>query len=145
MAVAFGVIAAVCASPVSSADTTEPAPPPALALDTGALAALIPTPPNSEPGGPDTILNGGIHMHFKANGAPNATLAAYKAALEQKGWDVTTIVSSTGDSGGGGTYTGTNGDAYGVFDGGGFNTTTYIDVCAWPTKPDEPNCTRGGR
>ena len=58
---------------------------------------------------------------------------------------VTTIITSGGSGGGGATYTGTHGEAYGVFDGGGFNTTTYLDVCAWPTKPAEPNCSRSQR
>jgi hypothetical protein len=92
------------------------------------------------------IPDNGIHMHFQVNGSPNDVMNAYKTALEGKGWSVTTIVTSGGGGGGGGaTYTGTNGDAYGVFDGGGFNTTTYIDVCTWPSKPSNPNCSRGDR
>ena len=89
----------------------------------------------------------GIHMYFQVNGSPNDVMGpAYKTALEGKGWSVTTIVTSGGGGGGGGaTYTGTNGKAYGVFDGGGFNTTTYIDVCTWPSKPSNPNCSRGDR
>ena len=82
-------------------------------------------------------------MYYQVNGAPTAVLDAYKAALEAKGWDVTTITTSGNDGGGGGaTYTGTNGDAYGVFDGGGYQSTTYLDVCTWPAKPANPNCNR---
>lgn len=77
-------------------------------------------------------------------GSPTDVVAAYKTALEGKGWAVTTIVSSDGGPGGGGgaTYTGTHGDNYGVFDGGGFGTETFLNVCAWPTKPAQPNCSR---
>jgi hypothetical protein len=32
-----------------------------------------------------------------------------------------------------------------VFDGGGYQSNTYIDVCTWPTKPANPNCRRGER
>ena len=95
--------------------------------------------------GPDGIADGGIHLHFQADGAPAEVMAAYEKALQDKGWQVTTIITSGGSGGGGATYTGTHGEAYGVFDGGGFNTTTYLDVCAWPTKPAEPNCSRSQR
>jgi len=106
------------------------------------LPSLIPTPANSQQTkGPDTIADNGIHMYFQVNGSPNEVMAAYKSALEGKGWAVETIVTS----GGGATYTGTHGDAYGVFDGGGFNTSTYIDVCSWPSKPANPNCARSDR
>jgi hypothetical protein len=44
---------------------------------------------------------------------------------------------SGGGGGGGATYTGTNGPAYGVFDGGGYEDKTWVDVCAWPAKPSE--------
>jgi hypothetical protein len=108
------------------------------------LPSLLPTPPNSQKTtGPDNIADSGIHMYFQVNGSPNDVMNAYKTALEGKGWQVTTIVTSAGGGGGGGTYTGTNGDAYGVFDGGGFETNTYVNVCAWPTKPANPNCNRG--
>jgi hypothetical protein len=106
----------------------------------------VPTPANSQATkGPDRIADNGIHLHFQVNGSPSDVMSAYKAALQGKGWAVTTIVTSAGAGGGGATYTGTNGNAYGVFDGGGFNTSTFIDVCAWPAKPANPNCPRGER
>lgn len=112
------------------------------------LKSLVPTPANTAvTNGPDAIPNDGVHLHFQVNGAPAAVMDAFKADLKSKGWDVTTIVTSGGGAGGGGgaTYTGTNGDAYGVFDGGGYDTKTFVDVCTWPTKPADPNCTRGDR
>ena len=115
-------------------------------VDSAQLPALIPTPANStKTVGPDTIADNGIHMHFQVNGAPTDVMNAFKTALEGNAWTVTTIITSGGGGGGGATYTGTNGDAYGVFDGGGFNNSTFIDVCAWPSKPANPNCTRGDR
>lgn len=124
------------ATPTSQA--TTPAPP----SDNTQLPSLIPAPANNQQAkGPDNVADNGIHMFFQVNGSPNEVMNAYKAALEGKGWSVTTIVTS----GGGSTYTGTHGDAYGVFDGGGYNTTTYIDVCAWPSKPANPTCERGDR
>jgi hypothetical protein len=67
-------------------------------------------------------------------------MAGYKTALEGASW-VVTVESSGGSGGGGGaTYTGTNGNTYGVFSGGGYGGSTDVDACAWPTKPANPNC-----
>ncbi|GAC1395917.1 MAG: hypothetical protein NVS4B6_13490 [Mycobacterium sp.] len=107
------------------------------------LPSLIPTPANStRTKGPDNIADNGIHLHYQVNGAPTDVMNAFKSALEGKGWALSTIVTSSGGGGGGATYTGTHG---GAFDGGGFNTSTYIDVCAWPSKPANPKCARGDR
>jgi hypothetical protein len=79
-------------------------------------------------------------MHFFVNGSAIDVLDAYKTALEGKGWAVT-VVSSGGWGGfGGATYTGTQRDTYGVFDGGGTGSTTDVNACAWPSKPANPNC-----
>lgn len=122
--------------------TTSPAAAPAPA-DAADLQSLVPTPGDvQQTFGLDAIADNGIHVKFAVSGAPGDVMSAYKAALESKGWSVTTIVSSTGGGGGGATYTGANGDAYGVFDGGGFDTTTYLNVCAWPSQPADPNCSR---
>lgn len=144
LAVAVGLTASACNSSTESvAQTTTPAAAPA-AVD---LQSLIPAPADTQQTkGPNQIADNGIHMFYQVNGAPNDVLNAYKTALEGKGWQVTTIVTSAGgSSGGGATYTGTHGDAYGVFDGGGFNTSTFIDVCTWPSKPANPNCSRSDR
>ena len=130
------------ASSSAAATTTSQATAATTAGESAPLPSLIPTPANSQQTkGPDTIADNGIHMYFQVNGSPNEVMAAYKSALEGKGWAVETIVTS----GGGATYTGTHGDAFGVFDGGGFNTSTYIDVCSWPSKPANPNCARSDR
>jgi hypothetical protein len=126
----------------AAATTTSQATAATTAGESAPLPSLIPTPANSQQTkGPDTIADNGIHMYFQVNGSPNEVMAAYKTALEGKGWAVETIVTSRG----GATYTGTHGDAYGVFDGGGFNSSTYIDVCSWPSKPANPNCARSDR
>jgi len=120
------------------------------------LQSMVPTPAGTTVSkGPDSIGDNGIHLHYEVTGAPGEVMASYKKALEGKGWEVTTVEAS--DNGGGGsgsgsaisgsgaTYTGTNGAAYGVFDGGGPSAMTYIDVCTWAAKPANPNCNRGGR
>jgi hypothetical protein len=156
-AIAVGLTASACnSSSESAAATTTPTTTTsatAAATTTTAapagtdLQSLLPTPAQTQQTkGPNQIGDNGIHMFYAVTGAPNDVLNAYKSALEGKGWQVMTIVTSAGGSGGGGaTYTGTNGDAYGVFDGGGYNTSTYIDVCTWPSKPANPNCSRSDR
>jgi hypothetical protein len=105
---------------------------------------LVPAPAGTQTTkGPDSIADNGIHLRFQVSGAPADVMNAYKAALGTKGWEVTTVMTSGGGGGGGATYTGTNGAAYGVFDGGGYQDKTWVDVCAWPTKPADPNCVRG--
>ena len=134
---------ASAATTTTAAETTTAAATTAKPAD---VKSLVPTPANTaETKGPDAIANDGVHLHFQVNGAPKEVMDAFKIDLEGKGWDVTTIVTSDNGGGGGATYTGTNGAAYGVFDGGGYDNKTYLDVCTWPTKPAEPNCTRGKR
>lgn len=105
------------------------------------LPSLIPTPTDTQQtDGPDSIRENGVHMHFQVNGAPGATMDSYKTDLENKGWSVTVRNAGGGGRGGGATYTGTNNDAYGVFTGGGYGSTTDIDACVWPTKPSKTDC-----
>ncbi len=142
-ATAVALCGSACSSSGSGSETTSAKTP---AADSASLPSLIPTPANSgPPKGPDPLSNNGIHMHYQVNGSPSDVMNAYKAAFTNKGWSLETIVTSDGGGGGGATYTGTHGDAYSVIDGGGYANTTYIDVCAWPTKPADPNCTRSQR
>lgn len=108
------------------------------------VKSLIPTPANAQrTDGPDQISENGVHQHFGVAGAPTPVMDAYKGALEGKGWTVSVLHTGGGGGGGGATYTGTNGDAYGVFTGGGYGDSTDIDACAWPSKPANPNCGSG--
>ena len=111
------------------------------AAASGDVKSLIPTPANtSRTDGPDSIHDGGTHLHFAVNGAPNDVMNAYKTALEGQGWQVTVERSGGGGGGGGATYTGTHGDAFGVFTGGGYGSNTDINSCAWPSKPSNTKC-----
>jgi len=157
-AIAVGLVATACggshnsstttttsATSATSNTTTTTAPASATTSPSANadLQALIPTPPNTQKtDGPDPMHDNGIHMHFFVSGAPTDVMAAYKTALESKQWSVT--VENSGGSGGGGgaTYTGTNGNAYGVFNGGGYGDTTDLQACVWPAKPSNTNCER---
>lgn len=110
----------------------------------GDLLGLVPTPANTTSmKGPDPIADNGIHRYFKIDGKPTEVMSAFKTALEDKGWKVSTISSSDDADGGGATLAGTNGDVYGVFDGGGPMNTTYLEACTWPKKPANPSCRHG--
>ncbi|MEZ0051525.1 hypothetical protein ABIA30_002533 [Mycobacterium sp. MAA66] len=151
--IAVSLIASGCSHPADSGSTpsgssatSAPSPSaPAAAGGAAQLQSLVPTPVGTQrTDGPDPVADNGIHLHFAVGGAPAEVMDAYKAALQAKGWSLTTIVSSVGGPGGGGgaTYTGTHGDNYAVFDGGGWSDGTHVNVCAWPAKPAEPNCSR---
>jgi hypothetical protein len=84
-----------------------------------------------------------VHLHFAVNGSPNDAMNAYKTALEGQGWQVAVERSGGGGGGGGATYTGTHGDAFGVFTGGGYGSNTDINSCAWPSKPSNTKCGEG--
>jgi hypothetical protein len=153
-AMAIGLAATACSPVTEKAEATTTTAPAATtttttstaASDGAAVASLLPTPADVQQSrGPDEIADGGIHLHYQVNGSPTDVMTAYKNALQSKGWTVTTIITSGGGGGGGATYTGVHGDAYGVFDGGGYANKTYIDVCSWPAKPANPNCSRGDR
>jgi hypothetical protein len=95
--------------------------------------------------GPDPIQDNGIHLHFLVNGSPMDVMGAYKTALQGKNWSLIVDSSSGGGGGGGATYTASNGNAYGVFTGGGYGNTTDLDACAWPSQPANPDCGHGNR
>jgi hypothetical protein len=100
---------------------------------------------HSKNDGPESIHDNGTHLHFYVNGSPNDVMNAYKPALQGKSWSVTVQNSGGGGGGGGATYTGTNGNAYGVFTGGRCGSTTDVDACAWPAKPANTDCGGGHR
>jgi hypothetical protein len=139
-AMAIGLVASACNSSPNSATTTT-----SQATATQ-LQSLIPTPANTQrTDGPTSIPDNGIHMHFLVNGSATDVLDAYKTALEGKRWAVTVVASGGWGGAGGATYTGTQGDTYGVFSGGGSGSTTDVSACAWPSKPANPNCGGGIR
>ena len=110
------------------------------------LQPLMPTPANTQlTDGPAAIPDDGIHMHFWVTGSAPDVLAAYKTALEHKGWAVTVVSSEGWQGAGSATYTATRGTTYGVFSGGGNGDRTDLQACAWPSKPANPNCGGGNR
>jgi hypothetical protein len=110
------------------------------------LKSLIPTPANTaRTDGPDSIHNNGIHLHFLVNGSAMDVMGAYKTALQGKNWSLIVDSSSGGGGGARATYTASDGNAFGVFTGGGFGNTTDLDACAWPSQPANPDCGHGNR
>jgi hypothetical protein len=109
------------------------------------LRSLIPTPATTNrTDGPDPIHDGGIRSHFFVNGSGTDVMSAYKTALLNTNWTLIVDRPRGGPGGGGATYTARNGNAFGVFTGGGFGGTTDIDACAWPSAPADKDCARRG-
>jgi hypothetical protein len=150
LAAAIGLVAACHSSPNSStATSTTPAKTltstvsPATTTASSGLQQLVPVPANTaRTDGPDSLHDNGIHLHFYVNGSPMDVMGAYKTALLGKNWSLIVDSSSGGGGGGGATYTASNGDAFGVFTGGGFGGTTDVDACVWPAKPANADCGR---
>jgi hypothetical protein len=160
-AMAIGLVASACSSSPNSSTTTQSTPSTTskttettttssqatATTTTGGsanLQSLIPTPANTQrTDGPDPIEDNGTHTHFLVNGSPTEVMGSYKTSLEGQGWSLTVESSGGGGGGGGATYVGTNGNAYGVFTGGGYGSTTDIDACAWPSKHPTSKCGHG--
>lgn len=155
-AAAVSVVAAACGgSPYVGISTTTLAPQTtavttrasqaATATAVAYLRSLIPTPATANrTDGPDPIHDGGIRSHFFVTGLPADVMSAYKAALLRMNWTLIVDSAGGGPVGGGATYTARNGNAFGVFTGGGFGSATDIDACAWPSAPADKDCARRG-
>ncbi len=153
-AVVIGLVASACSSSPNPSTTTSATigatttTPQGAATTTASgstnLQSLVPAPANTQrTDGPDPIHDNGIHTHFLVNGSPTQVMDAFKTALEGKGWSLTVENSGAGANSGGATYTGTNSDAYGVFTGGGYGSTTDVEACTWPSKPSNSDCGHG--
>lgn len=132
----------VLTTTVSQATTTAAGPTMAAGTD---LRSLIPTPSKTNrTDGPDPVHDNGIHLHFLVRGSPTDVMSAYKTALLGMKWTLIVDSSRGGAGGGGATYTASNGNAFGVFTGGGFGSTTDVDACAWPSELVKKDCGRHG-
>jgi hypothetical protein len=156
-AAVVGLLASACSSSPNSGTSTTTSGTPTKTVTTSVseatttsnaptdLRSLIPTPANTNrTDGPDSIHDSGIRLHFFVNGAPTDVMNAYKTALVGTSWSLIVDSSSGGAGGGTATYTANNGNAFGVFTGGGFGGTTDIDACAWPSQPTNKDCGRHG-
>jgi hypothetical protein len=145
-AVALGLAASACTSPTDSATkTSSPAAPASISAAATQLQSLIPTPVDTErTDGPGAIADNGLNLHFLVKGPSTSVMDAYKTALQGKGWTVTVVASGGWKGSGGATYTATQGDAYGVFTGGGNENDADVHACVWPSQPANPNCGTGG-
>jgi hypothetical protein len=148
---AIVLVAAACGSSPNSGTTSSTSATVSKTVTTttsgnAGLRSLIPVPPNTQrTDGPDSIQENGIHLHFLVNGSPTDVMGAYKSAVQGKSWSLMVDSSTGGEGGGGATYTASNGDAFGVFTGGGYGSTTDIDACAWPSKPADTSCGHRGQ
>ena len=115
-----------------------------VAAQVAGLVANVPEPAGATYQAKDAIHEGGVHFYYTTSQAPADVVSAYGAALEALSWEIT-------DSGGGGDpfglfgsgagLTATNDGRYLKFHAGGQRgSTTHIDACIWPAKPDDDDC-----
>lgn len=107
------------------------------------LHLLIITPANTQRAyGPYSIHDNGIYMYFQVNGALLNIMDADKTSLEGVGWTLTFDRERSRDRAGGDieAYSGTNGDAVGVFSAVGSGDTVVVHSCVWPSKPVDFSC-----
>jgi hypothetical protein len=105
-----------------------------------ALLAGIPNPPNSKPLGAGAISNGGQRASFTTSAVPSAVIASYTQILPGSGWTVTAGGEGGSSNGGGAGLQATNGPRYLSINVGGPPGTTYVNICVWPSRPDDDHC-----
>lgn len=107
------------------------------------LLASVPEPADAKFRAEDAIQESGRHFFYTTSDAPASATSDYSAALEAAGW---TVESSGGGGdpfglfGSGSGLTATNDERYLKFNAGGPPGSTFIDICVWPTQPDDDNC-----
>ena len=105
-----------------------------------ALLAGIPDPPNSKPLRASAIPNGGQRASFTTSAAPDAVIASYKQSLPGSGWTVIGSGGAASSHGGGAGLQATNVARYLSINAGGPAGTTYVNICVWPSRPNDDHC-----
>jgi hypothetical protein len=105
-----------------------------------ALLAGIPDPPNSKPLGARAIPNGGQQASFTTSADPDDVVASYQQTLPGAGWTVTGSRGAESSHEGGAGLQATNGPRYLSIDAGGPAGTTYVNICVWPSRPNDDHC-----
>jgi hypothetical protein len=105
-----------------------------------ALLAGIPDPPNSKPLGARAIPNGGQQASFTTSADPDDVIVSYQQTLPGAGWTVTGSRGAKSSHGGGAGLQATNGPRYLSIDAGGPAGTTYVNICVWPSRPNDDHC-----
>ncbi|MCB1488274.1 MAG: hypothetical protein KDJ88_12555 [Bauldia sp.] len=82
----------------------------------------------------------GTHTYYKSTTSPGDLVEAYKGELSSDGWSIVNAGGGGSSWGGGATLTATKGSTYLVLDAGGESGETHIDLCVWPSKPDDDDC-----
>ena len=106
----------------------------------GALLAGIPNPPDSKPLGAGAISNGGQRASFTTSADPGAVIASYQQTLPGAGWTVMDSGGAGSSHGGGPGLQASNGLRYLSINAGGPAGTTYVNICVWPSRPNDDHC-----
>lgn len=103
------------------------------------LAADAPAPAGLQKVSEDSK-DGGTHTYYRGTSSAAEIVDAYKAELESDGWSIVTSGGGGSSWGGGAGLTATRGSAYLVMEAGGESGETNVNLCVWPSKPDDDNC-----
>ena len=82
----------------------------------------------------------GTHWYYQSSNSAAQVANGYKGQLQSAGWNIVNIGSGGSSWGGNSGLTARKGAAYLVLQAGGPSGQTYINVCAWPSQPDNDNC-----
>lgn len=83
----------------------------------------------------------GTHKYYRTNSSPTAVLPDFRSVLETNGWKVENY--NVDQAGFGGGFIATKGSKYLVVNMGGWGTM-HIDVCVWPSAPNDTSCGQQG-
>ena len=146
--VGLAVLLTACSSGGSASSTTTTAGggTPTTAGTASQVTSLAPQCPASGSAMQrNAIAEGGTHWYYSFAGADYTTIVRHcTTALTSAGWTVTGTGSGGSGQYGGGGGTAVKGSTYAVFGVGSSGTTSYLDVCVWPTKPASTDCGQNG-
>jgi hypothetical protein len=82
----------------------------------------------------------GTHYYFRIGNSPAGVVNGYKGQLQSAGWKILSSGSGGSSWGGNGGLTATKGQSYLVLSAGGPAGETYVNLCVWPSQPNNTNC-----
>jgi uncharacterized protein DUF4396 len=106
-----------------------------------AAIAFAATPGSHDPSQPLFWFRMSLALMFGAVIAyPSAVIASYTQILPGSGWTVTGSGGAGSSNGGGAGLQATNGPRYLSINVGGPAGTTYVNICVWPSRPNDDHC-----
>jgi hypothetical protein len=82
----------------------------------------------------------GTHYYYQTSNSPASIVDGYKEPLRSTGWKIERSGSGGGEWGGTASLTATKGQSYLVLQAGGPRGKTFVNLCVWPSLPDNDYC-----